>query len=75
MSTRPLECGSCGLDHPSSKPCPKPKTHKHRFTAIAPEYPYPDAKIWQWCIRCGTLKLGSEKFSPGAHQKATIIAD
>jgi hypothetical protein len=27
MSTRPQECGSCGKDHASSRPCPKPKKH------------------------------------------------
>lgn len=25
MSTRPMECGTCGKDHPSSNPCPTPK--------------------------------------------------
>ena len=24
MATRPMECGTCGIDHPSAKPCPKP---------------------------------------------------
>ncbi len=47
----------------------------HKFTPIAPESATDDALIWKWCIRCGTLKLGENIFSPGDHQKHAIVAD
>ena len=52
----------------NAEPC------EHRFTTIAPEGRN-SVRTWQWCIRCGCLKLGREVFSPGEHQKATIKAD
>ena len=33
MSTRPLECGSCGKDHPSSRSCPAPRPRNHLLDA------------------------------------------
>ncbi len=49
----------------------------HRFTAIAPEASDDpeSAKIWMWCIRCGTLRLGASTFTPGKHQKMVIRED
>ncbi len=33
------------------------------------------AEVWQWCIRCGKLKLGAEIFTPGTHQDKTFVSD
>jgi hypothetical protein len=56
-----------------------PFEHKHRFTNIAAEtsdrHEDGSAKIWQWCICCGVLKLDKEIFSPGPNQKATLLSD
>ncbi len=35
MSTRPEECGTCGLDHPSSEPCPKARKAASRKIAVS----------------------------------------
>lgn len=54
--------------------------HKHIWTPIAPEtnnaeiQEY-DGDIWHWCIRCGRLKLDDQIFTPGTHQKETIVPD
>lgn len=34
MSTRPSECGYCGLDHSSSDPCPRIMTIPEKYAAI-----------------------------------------
>jgi hypothetical protein len=52
------------------------KNCSHEFTDIAPETSNEkDALIWEWCIRCGCLKLGEQIYSPGKHQKSTIVFD
>lgn len=60
---------------------------KHEWTPIArarePDGYDPDPPVWQWCIRCGRLKLegldgqgqGAAVFSPGPHQKGVIVSD
>ena len=56
------------------------QTCRHTFTELAPETNLEpcdrdDARMWKWCIRCGTLRLGSELFRPGSHQKKVVVAD
>ena len=51
------------------------KEHKCSFTALAPESCEDDAANWEWCIRCGKLRLGNLTFVPGAHQKKVIVAE
>jgi hypothetical protein len=57
----------------ATKPC------KHKFTGIAPqagcEYDVVEGEpIWEWCIRCGCLRLGRQIFRPGPKQKMTILS-
>ena len=47
----------------------------HEFTPLALESDNEDALTWEWCIRCGALKLGHEIFSPGQQQKPVIVPD
>ena len=51
--------------------------HKHAWEPIAQESDEygisSNPKTWLWCIRCGCLKLGSQVFAPGKHQKKTIV--
>ena len=51
----------------------------HEWTPIAqdrePDGYDPDPPVWQWCIRCGRLKLGSQVFSPGPNQLSTPLPD
>ncbi len=60
----------------------------HEFAIIAPaiksgEYDYdkPDDSddepwpTWQWCIRCGMLRLNNDLFPPGPNQTRTLIPD
>lgn len=52
--------------------------HKHVFTPIAPEvdsfnHVYPC--VWNWCIRCGCLKLNKEIFKPGGKQNKVLISE
>jgi len=47
----------------------------HKFAPIAEEMNQDGGLIWQWCIKCGRLKLGNEIFTYGSHQKNTIVAD
>lgn len=49
--------------------------HEHEFFDIAPEAGDEDGLMWEWCIRCGRLKLGGEIFTPGPTQSPTIVAD
>jgi hypothetical protein len=54
--------------------------HKHVWTSIAPEVNEAelqeyDSSIWYWCIRCGRLKLDETVYSPGQHQRETIVPD
>ncbi len=59
--------------------------HKHIWTEIAQDglsvkCSDDPVAIWKWCISCGALKIkfiGSKVlvFSPGKHQKKTIIED
>lgn len=54
------------------------ENHEHEYTPLAREESDEtcddDAETWEWCIRCGTLKLGEQIFEPGPHQKKTIQA-
>jgi hypothetical protein len=46
---------------------------RHNWTEIAPELSDDDdGEVWEWCIRCGALKLGSEIFYSGKDQKKVI---
>lgn len=61
MSTRALECGSCGMDHPSAKPCKTtkaPKTTKVSGYVILPpvQQLHPDSPKTGWT--CTVLKQG-----------------
>jgi hypothetical protein len=49
--------------------------HKHRFTTIPINSDHRMGAAWQWCIRCGALKRGTNICRPGPEQKASIIAD
>lgn len=53
----------------------KKAAHKHSFTPIAPEGGDEGGEVWKWCFRCGALRLGSEIFIPGTHQKKTIVSE
>ena len=53
----------------------------HEFTEVAREGCDADGAagstvtIWAWCMRCGTLRLGNDTFSPGPHQKPALVKD
>lgn len=47
----------------------------HEWTPLAPEMGSEPHEIWEWCIRCGWLRLGTQVFRPGEHQKVAIIAE
>lgn len=49
--------------------------HKHEWTPISPELGDEPRETWYWCIRCGRLKLGKMIFTPGPHQRKTIVED
>lgn len=52
-------------------------SHKHKFTDLAPEATegYEDAALWEWCIRCGALRLEKAIFLPGDHQFPEIMSE
>lgn len=58
----------------------KPKKRKHTFAPVAPELVdggdagNGEAVVWEWCIRCGVLRLGDEHFVPGPKQSETLRA-
>lgn len=86
ISTITVECTKCGEvveevynaseDNTSPLDVEFPPC-MHEFTPIAPECgdDDDDQEIWEWCIRCGVLKLGAATFTPGAHQEPTIKED
>jgi len=50
---------------------------RHVFAKIAPEANDEELStkylnVWQWCIRCGVLKLGTLYFEPDTKQTLTI---
>ena len=66
-----------GFTAPELK-CKCRETCKHEFTRIAPEITEDDpddCAIWEWCIRCGVLKLDDQIFKSGPHQKLVIVAE
>lgn len=54
-------------------------SHKHEWTPLAREETpgdvEHDGQLWSWCIKCGRLKLGRMIFTPGPHQRKTIVED
>jgi hypothetical protein len=53
MSTRPMECGSCGLDHPSSEPCPATCTHEPDWRSVNLQYDGGTLYVDINCKHCG----------------------
>lgn len=52
---------------------PAPYRDLHTFAPVAPEVGDPDAAVtWEWCIRCGVMRLAGRYFRPGRHQRKTM---
>ncbi len=46
--------------------------HRHEFTTLISD----ELDLeWEWCTRCGAVRHAGATFTPGAHQRETIVPD